>query len=31
MRIPKTFGGGFIHHDKVTDKNIDINIKDILI
>ncbi|MBU1129151.1 MAG: metallopeptidase [Nanoarchaeota archaeon] len=23
MHIPKTFGGGFKHHDWVTDKNID--------
>jgi predicted metallopeptidase len=23
MHIPKTFGGGFRHHDHVTDKNVD--------
>ncbi len=23
MHIPKTFGGGFIHHDKVNDENVD--------
>lgn len=24
MHIPKTFGGGFIHHDVVCDKNVDV-------
>jgi predicted metallopeptidase len=24
MHIPKTFGGGFRHHDYVTDKNVDV-------
>ena len=24
MHIPKTFGGGFTHHNVVTDKNVDI-------
>ncbi len=23
MHIPKTFGGGFIHHDKVNDKSVE--------
>lgn len=23
MHIPKSFGGGFIHHDKVTERNVD--------
>lgn len=27
MHIPKTFGGGFIHHDMVNDKNVDIQYK----
>jgi predicted metallopeptidase len=24
MHIPKTFGGGFIHHNKVNEKSVDI-------
>jgi len=23
MHIPKTFGGGFVHHNKVTDRSVD--------
>ena len=24
MHIPKTFGGGFVHHDYVTEENVDV-------
>jgi len=27
MHIPKTFGGGFKHHDLVTDENVDLHFK----
>ena len=28
MHIPKTFGGGFVHHDVVTEKNVNICYKE---
>lgn len=28
MHIPKTFGGGFIHHDKVNEKNVELVFRD---
>ena len=28
MHIPKTFGGGFKHHDWVTDKNVNLMIRE---
>ena len=27
MHIPQSFGGGFRHHDHVTEKNVEINYK----
>ena len=27
MHIPKTFGGGFKHHDFVTEKNVNVHYK----
>jgi len=30
MHIPKTFGGGFRHHDHVTDKNVNLMYKEYL-